>query len=81
MSTMFSTMNYGQFMGLLALGGGLLIGLVAVLGGLLAEIRKTEIAGMLKQDMLARGMSAEEIRTVLKAGMNTSCAGRVESCL
>lgn len=68
MSHIFTGMNYGEFMGFLALGGGLLIGLVAVIGGMWTEIRKTEISGFLKQDMLARGMSAEEIRTVLDAG-------------
>ena len=31
-------------------------------------VRKADIAARLKQDMLDRGMSAEEIRTVLDAG-------------
>ena len=33
----------------------------------LASIRKAEIEASLKQDMLQRGMSAEEIKTVLEA--------------
>ncbi len=31
------------------------------------KIRKSEIAAALKQDMLNRGMSAEEIKTVIEA--------------
>jgi hypothetical protein len=66
-------MNYGEMMGFIALTGGLLIGFVAVVGGLWTEIRKTEISAGLKHDMLARGMSAQEIRTVLDAGRKRSC--------
>jgi hypothetical protein len=69
----FSTMNYGELMGFIALTGGLLIGFVAVVGGLWTEIRKTEISAGLKHDMLERGMSADEIRTVLDAGRKRSC--------
>jgi hypothetical protein len=58
---------------------GQLIGLVAVVGGLLCPI--TAIIARhwfmmrqltLKQDMLSRGMSAEEIRQVLEAGSTSS---------
>jgi hypothetical protein len=45
--------------------------------------RRTEIEAMLKQDMLSRGMSAEEIERVLKASMSGwrgGCgAGRTDS--
>jgi hypothetical protein len=80
MGQMFANMNYGQFIGLLAVSGGLLIGLVAVAGGMWTTIRKTEIAALLKQDMLARGMSADEIRAVLTAGTDESCRASQEAC-
>jgi hypothetical protein len=80
MGQMFASMNYGQFIGLIAVSGGLLIGLVVVLGGMWTEIRKTEIAAMLKQDMLARGMSADDIRMVLTAEKTGACREREEAC-
>jgi hypothetical protein len=64
-------------------GWGLII-LTAVVGGLVLllatsvaaivvsgflKIRETDNATRLKQDMLDRGMSAEEIKTVLEAGI------------
>jgi len=48
----------------LIVGGGLLCTLIAILGYLWHAWRKTEIEAALKQDMLNRGMTAEEIRTV-----------------
>jgi hypothetical protein len=33
----------------------------------LARVRQLELEAALKQDMLARGMSAEEIRTIIEA--------------
>jgi hypothetical protein len=80
MGQMFASMNYGQFIGLIAVSGGLLIGLVAVAGSMWTEIRKTEIAALLKQDMLARGMSADDIRTVLTADKTASCREAEEAC-
>ena len=62
----------GEFIGLVAVGGGLLCGLVAIFMGIWHEHRKAEINGALKQDMLNRGMSAEDIRTVLEAGTHMS---------
>jgi hypothetical protein len=65
-------MAYGQLMGFLAVGGGLLMGFVAILGAFWIEIQKREIAAALKHDMLERGMSAEEIRVVIDAGTKRS---------
>ena len=67
-----SRFQFGELIGFLAVGGGLLIGLVAVAGGLWVEIRKNEIAAALKQDMLGRGMSPDEIKMVLDAGSDRS---------
>jgi hypothetical protein len=72
MSDLLSRFNFGELISFLAVGGGLLIGLVAVAGGLWTEVRKSEIAAALKHDMLNRGMSAEDIQTVLTAGKKRS---------
>jgi hypothetical protein len=70
--------NSGEIIGLVAVGGGLIVGLACgILGILLGfyhqaqETRRAETLAALKQDMLNRGMSAEEIRTVLEAGPNS----------
>jgi hypothetical protein len=68
LADMLSRFNFGELMGFLSVGGGLLIGLVAVAGGLWVEYRKTEITAALKQEMLGRGMSADDIKLVLDAG-------------
>jgi hypothetical protein len=63
-----SRFDPGQVIGLVAVTGGLLCGLVAIVMGIWLEMRRTETAAILKQDMLNRGMTADEIRTVLEAG-------------
>ncbi len=72
---LMSKFDSGEIIGLVAVGGGLIVGLVCgTLGiclGFYAEAQKTrqaEITAALKQDMLNRGLSPEEIRTVLDAG-------------
>ena len=60
---MFSRMDPGQFIGLVAVGGGLLCGMVGIVMGCWLEWRKVSAASELKQNMLDRGMSAEEIQT------------------
>jgi hypothetical protein len=70
-----SRFNFGELMGFLAVGGGLLIGLVAIVGGFWVESRKTEINAALKHEMLSRGMAADEIKMVLDAGTNRSEKG------
>jgi hypothetical protein len=72
LADIMSRFNFGELMGFLSVGGGLLIGLVAVAGGLWVELRKTEITAALKQDMLGRGMPPEEIKMVLDAGTHRS---------
>jgi hypothetical protein len=80
MAELLSRFNFGELMGFLCVGGGLLIGLIAVAGGIWSDIRKKEIAAGLKHEMLARGMSADEIRTVLNAGTKRSARIADESC-
>ena len=57
----------GAFVGLVALVGGLLIPLVAIIGGLTYEYRKLRVEAALKQQMIERGMSADEIKEVIGA--------------
>jgi len=65
MTELFSKFDYGQFIGLVVVIGGLLCGLVAIIGGLVVKYacHAREIA--LKEDMISRGMSADDIRTVI----------------
>jgi hypothetical protein len=79
MTEMVSNFDSKQLIGLVAVAGGLLCGLIlgtlGIILGFFAEAHKTrraETLAALKQDMLNRGMSAEEIRTVLEAGVEGS---------
>lgn len=75
MSDLFSRMDPGQFIGLVAVGGGLLVAIVAILTGCVTSMRNTAAANELKQNMLDRGMSAEDIQTVLSAGAGSVRSG------
>jgi hypothetical protein len=68
MSEFLSKISPNDMVPMILFGGGMLIGLVAVIGGVWIRIHKTNVAARLKQDMLERGMSAEEIKTVMDAG-------------
>jgi hypothetical protein len=72
MNEFLTRFNNGELIGLVAVAGGLLCGMIAVLAGNWRKVRRAEIAAALKQEMLQRGMSAEEIRTVLEAGSKSS---------
>jgi hypothetical protein len=49
-------------------GSILLISLTAIIASCVYKTRRLETAARLKQDMLDRGMSADEIKAVLDAG-------------
>jgi hypothetical protein len=72
MGELLSKFGPGEFIGLVAVGGGLLIpilcGVTAIVTDYFHKLRQLE----LKQDMLQRGMSADEIRVVLDAGSKHS---------
>src|SRR5262249_37883897 len=53
---------------LLLFGGGIGAGVIAILASCFYMIRKNDNETRLKQDMLSRGMSADEIKAVLDAG-------------
>ncbi len=75
MTDLLSKFNAGEMIGLVAVAGGLLVGMVAIIADYWHKIRRAEMEGALKQDMLNRGMSADEIRTVLEAGSKSSRKG------
>ncbi len=72
MGDLLSKFDPGQFIGLVAVGGGLLIpiicGVTAIITDYFFKTRQLE----LKHDMINRGMSADEIRVVLDAGSKHS---------
>jgi hypothetical protein len=67
MTEFLSKFDSGEMIGLVAVTGGLLCGLVAIVGGLVVKYvcHTREIA--FKEDMIARGMPADEIRTVIES--------------
>jgi hypothetical protein len=60
----------GPFIALVAIVGGLLIPLAAIIGTFTYKHRRLHVEAALKQQMIERGMSAEEIREVLQASMS-----------
>jgi hypothetical protein len=75
MTEFLSRFSGGELIAVIAITGGLIIVLVIMVADYWHRIRKAEIAAKLKQDMLDRGMSAEEIRIVLDAGTKKSPFG------
>lgn len=82
MADLLSKFGPGELIGLVAVGGGLLIpilcGVTAIITDHLYKIRRLA----LKQDMLNRGMSADDICLVLDAGSKHSrkVRDRQDSC-
>jgi hypothetical protein len=76
MGELLSKFGPGEFIGLVAVGGGLLIpiicGATSIITGYFYKVRQLD----LKQDMLNRGMSADDIRVVLDAGSKHSRKAR-----
>jgi hypothetical protein len=68
MSEFLSKFSGGELIAVVAIVGGLICGLIVMAGEYWHRIRKAEIAAKLKQDMLDRGMTPDEIRTVIEAG-------------
>lgn len=63
MSEFLSRFNSGELIGLVAIVGGFLMGAFVIAVHYWHKMHETD----LKREMLARGMSAEEIKTVLEA--------------
>jgi hypothetical protein len=68
MTEFFSRVSPSDAIPLFAIGLTFLCLLAISLGGIWYKYRKADMAARLKHEMLARGMSAEEIKTVLDAG-------------
>lgn len=68
MTDFLARFNAGELITFVSVAGGLLIAVTAIIAGTWRKTRRTEILAALKQDMLSRGMSADEIRAVLEAG-------------
>jgi hypothetical protein len=70
-SELLAKFDSGELIGLVAVIGGLLVGSLVIMLGFFAQAQKSrrvEMLSALKQDMLKRGMSAEEIQLVLNCG-------------
>jgi len=76
MNDFLSRFNGGQLIGFVAVAGGLLCGIVSIIGHFWKVNRLTA----LKQDMVARGMSVEEIEAVVNAGTGQKPVHRHRSC-
>lgn len=72
MMDLLSRLDGGELLGGVAVIGGLLVAIIGILAGSWVKVRRAEIAAGLKQDMLNRGLSAEDIRAVLEAGSKSS---------
>ncbi len=73
MSEILSRLSPEDFIGLVSVVGGFIVGTVAIIAIFWHKTRKHEITAALKQDMLNRGMSADEIQTVIESG--AGCCG------
>ena len=85
MAEWISQQSAGSLIALVSVTGGLLIGLVCIVGGLWSNARQTEYLERkaewevaLKRDMVARGMSAEEIERVMNASTAPATADAAE---
>jgi hypothetical protein len=61
MSEVLSNLRPGELIGLVAVGGGLLCGIISIIMGGMYKMRQLS----LKEEMVQRGMSAEDICAVL----------------
>jgi hypothetical protein len=71
MTDFLSRVDGGELIAIIAVGGGMLIALLSIAAGVWHKVKSEQIAADLKKDMLDRGMSADEIKTVLEAGRPT----------
>jgi hypothetical protein len=57
----------GEIIPIVAILTGLIIAVTAILAGTWRKNRQTELESAMKQDMLNRGMSAQDIERIIKA--------------
>ena len=76
MEDLFAKLNGGQIIAVVAVTGGVLCGVIGILHGVLGgDAPRSGRMRLSSQDMLDRGMSPEDIRTVLEAGTGHSKDG------
>ena len=68
MGDFITQIGFGPFIALVATVGGLLIPLMAIIGGLTYKYCKLQVEAALKQQMIERGMSADDIKEVIETG-------------
>jgi hypothetical protein len=68
MSDFFHSFRSDDLLLLIVVVSGMAIFLVIAIGAFVVAVIKSNNQTKLKQEMLARGMSAEEIKTVLETG-------------
>jgi hypothetical protein len=68
MSEILAKLDGEGVIGLAAVLGGIIVGIVAIVGFNWQRVRRCETDAALKQDMLNRGLSPEQICAVLEAG-------------
>jgi hypothetical protein len=68
MQSLLEQFGPATFIGLVAVVMGCLIPLTAIVSSFWYKHRKLQVEATLKHEMLSRGMSAEEIERILRAG-------------
>ena len=76
MTEFLSKFDAGETIGLVAVAGGMLCGITAIVGGIVAKCWCHARDLAFKEEMIARGMSADEIRTVIECGNHRLFASR-----
>jgi hypothetical protein len=75
MGELLSKFEPGELIGLVAVGGGITLALICAVTAILSEAWYKGRQLALKHEMLERGMTAEDIRTVIDAGTKRSAPG------
>jgi hypothetical protein len=68
LNELFSKMSGEDFGMTVMIAGTILIALTAIIGGCIVKVIKSNNQTRLKQEMIARGMSLDEIKAVLEIG-------------
>jgi hypothetical protein len=72
-SELLTKFNAGELIGLVAVVGGLLCAICGIIASSWLKARKSDNITRLKQDLVDRGMSADEIERIVSAGWKTPC--------
>ena len=72
-TTLISRLEPSDLIAFAVFGIGGLIALVSIISVQWRLHKRGEMETALKQEMIARGMSAEEIERIIKAGPNSAC--------